>query len=72
MLPTPKFILYLMKVSKTRKIHRFSLKNWATFFIPAQLSFSLTKAKKELYGNIPEMFNFNSKTSIQKYPDFFS
>ena len=67
-----KIILYLMEDSKRRKIHCFLLKNWVSPIILAQLSFSLNNTEKKLYANVPEIINFNSKTSIQKYPIFCS
>ena len=70
MLPIPKFILYHTKDSKTGKIHCFLFENWVSLFIPAQLFFSLNNVKKKLYANVPEMFDFNPKISIWKYPIF--
>ena len=65
MLPIPKFILYLAKNSKMHKIHCFSFESWISLFIPDLLFFShKIKPKKKLHANVPEMFNFNSKTSI--------
>ena len=68
MLPAPKFILYLTKDSKTHKMQCFFIKHWVRLFLPAQLFFPLNNTKKKLYANVPEMFNFNPKISIQKYP----
>ena len=34
--------------------------------------FSLNNAKKKMYANVLEMFSFDSKTSIRRYPIFFS
>ena len=72
MLPVRKFISYLMKYSKPRKIHYFFLENWASLFISTLLFFSLNNIKEKVYANVPEMLNFNPKTSIQKYPIFYS
>ena len=70
MLSVSKFVLYFMKDSEKGKIRCFLLENWDSLFIPAQLFFSLNNAKKNLYANVPDMPNFNSKTSIWKYPIF--
>ena len=72
MLLIPKFILHPTKNSKTGKIHCFFLKNWVSIFIPVQLLLSLNNIKKKVHNNMPEMFNFNLKTSIRKYPIFCS
>ena len=66
MLPIPEFILRFKKEAKTHKIHHFFLKNWIPIFVHAELSFSLNNTKKKLHDNVPEMFKFNLKTSIQK------
>ena len=65
-------IWYLTKDSKTGNIHCFFLENLTSLFIPAQLFLSQNNIKEKLYANIPEMFNFNPKISIQKYPIFCS
>ena len=72
MLPIPKFILYLMRNSKTGKIQYVFFKNGAPLFIPNLLFLPLNNLKTTLYANVPEMCNSNSKTSIQKYPIFCS
>ena len=73
LLPVPENIFYFMKDSKRRKISYFFLENWVSLFISIQLFFfSLNKTKKKLYANVPEIFNFNPKTSIRKYPIFWS
>jgi hypothetical protein len=72
MQPIPKHILYVIKNSKTGKIYSFFLKNWASLFISNLLFFSLNSIKVKLYFNVPEMSQFNPKTSIRKYPIFCS
>jgi hypothetical protein len=72
MLSIPKFILYLAKDSKIRKTRYFFFGNQVLLSSLFYFIFSLNDTKKKLYVNIPEMFNFNPKTSIQKYPIFCS
>jgi hypothetical protein len=48
------------------------LKNWDPAFILTQLSLSLNNVKIALYANVPEVFAFNLKMSIQKYLIFCS
>ena len=67
-----KFILFLIKNSKTGKIYYFFLKKWVSFFNTALLFFSLDNSEIVLYANVPKMFKFNPKISIQKYPIFCS
>ena len=66
--------IYLMKYVKVRKIccFNFSLKAGPHFSFLFYFFFSLNNANKKIYANVPEMFNFNPKTSIQKYPIFSS
>jgi hypothetical protein len=61
-----------MKNSKIGKVYCFFLKNWVSLFIPALLFTSPNNTNKKLYINVLEMFSFNPKTSIQKYPIFCS
>ena len=72
MLLVPKFILYLTKVSKARKIRCFLLKNWVSIFIPNLLFIPQNNTKKKLYANAPEMSNSKPKMSIRKHPIFCS
>jgi hypothetical protein len=62
--------IYLMKYVKTRKLccFNFSLKAGPHFSFLSYFFFSLNNANKKIYANVPEMFNFNPKTSIQKCP----
>jgi hypothetical protein len=71
MLPIPKSIIYLKKVSEIRKkcnVHYFFLKNWILFFILVLLFFLPNNTKKKSYTSVPEMLSFNPKIIIQKYP----
>ena len=70
MLLIVRFILCLTKDSKVRKIHYFLLENRVSLFIPDLIFFPQINTKKKLYANVPEMSNFNPKTSILKYPIF--
>ena len=77
MLPIPKSIIYLKKVSEIRKkcnVHYFFLKNWISFFILVlRFFFSLpNNTKKKSYASVSEMLSFNPKIIIQKYPIFWS
>ena len=59
--------LFLTKDSKARKIHFFSVKTGSGFSCLFNFC-SLNDAKKKLHNNVPEMFGFNPKMSIWKYP----
>ena len=67
MIPVLKFVLYLTKDSKTDKTHSILLKNWMRLFHHCLTFFSLNNTTKQLYVDVPEMFNFNSKTCFKKY-----
>ena len=59
------FIFYVPQESqKSRKVHLFFLKTGSHFSTLFYFFFSLNNTKKKLYINAPEMFIYNSKTSI--------
>ena len=71
------YYIFLNLFYISRKTHKqvnycFFHKNWVSLFISAKLSFPLNDIKKTIYSNVPEMLNFDQKTSIQKYPIFCS
>jgi hypothetical protein len=72
MLPIPKFILCLIKGTKAHEIHCFFLKTRSHFSSLIYFFFSQINTKKKLHVNVPEMFSFNPKTSIQKHSIFCS
>jgi hypothetical protein len=57
---------------KRVKFTAFSLKTGSHFSSLIYFLFSLNNTKKKLYANVPEIFSFNPKMSIRKYPTFCS
>ena len=68
MILVPKIISYITKAFKAGKTHCFSIKTGSNFSSLLGFFFSQSNAKKKIYADVPEMFNFSPKTSIQKYP----
>ena len=67
-----RIILCLTKASKICKIYCFFLETESHFSSLIYFFFSQNSIKKKLYADLPEMFNSDPKTSIQKYPIFCS
>ena len=69
----PLTLFFISRMSqKYIKLTNFSLKIGSHFSSLIDLFFLQINIKKKLYSNVPEMSNFNPKTSIQKYPIFCS
>jgi hypothetical protein len=58
------------KLQKYVKFTAFFLKTKSHFSSLIYFFLLQINVKKKLYANVPEMSNFNLKTSIQKYPFF--
>ena len=58
------------KLQKYVKFTAFFLKTESHFSSLICFFFLQINVKKKIYANVPEMSNFNQKTSIQKYPIF--
>ena len=62
---------YYAVYSKIHFIPHERLKLGPTFN-PCSAFFSLNNTMNILYANVPEMFSYNPKTSVQKYPNFYN
>ena len=68
MLPIPNSFYISRKTQKQLKFTAVSLKTGSHFLFLIYFCFTQKNPNKSLYADVPEMFKFNLKISIRKYP----